>query len=194
MNEKTKKLTRSKNVTTKKNTQVMVTSAILLALGLVLHMIIPSAGIKPDFLLACMFIAITLTDNKKQVFAITIVSGILTAMTTNFPAGQLPSMIDKFLSGFLFLMIYRSINNRKSINTIHIGIISAISTLFSGVIFLTSVFILGKIMGLVDVMTIFERGFYPMITLIVLPTSIANGFFAGLLNKIINLKKYWLYS
>lgn len=189
MKENARRIEERKNVSTKKNTKVMVTSSVLMALGLVLHIIMPSAGIKPDFLLACMFIAITISENKRQVLAVTIASGILTAMTTNFPAGQLPSMIDKFISGFMFLALFNFIRSHNKESIIYVGIISAISTFVSGICFLTSVYFLGKIMGIADVISIFSNGVYAMVSLIVLPTSIANGFFAGLLYNVSRIRK-----
>lgn len=77
--------------TSKSSTKVLVTSAILMALGTVLHTIIPSVGIKPDFMLACMFVSLILTNTNKEMAVIGIVAGIITAMTTGFPAGQIPN-------------------------------------------------------------------------------------------------------
>lgn len=179
----------SERFSKKENTRIMVISAILIALGGVLHTIVPGAGIKPDFLLACMFVAITIAKNAKQVFVITFVSGILAALTTGFPAGQIPSIIDKITSGFIFLMLFKLIGKKRE-NMFFKSSLYFISTLFSGVFFLTCCLTLGKLLGLADTMAVFKNGFIPLVTLIVLPTAVANFFFGGLLSKVLDMKKY----
>ena len=80
-------------------TKNIITTALLLAIGMVLHFITPPVygGIKPDFLLSCMFIAILIQDDFSNALAAGLTAGIMSAMTTSFPGGQLPNLIEKSL-------------------------------------------------------------------------------------------------
>lgn len=58
------------------------------------------------FLLAMMFIALIIAKDYKTTLVIGILSGILTAATTTFPAGQIPNLVDKIITtNILFLLV-----------------------------------------------------------------------------------------
>lgn len=131
------------------NTNKMVLNALLLAIGAILHQITPALGfpMQPDMALAMLFIIIILNkDDYKSCFVASIITGIFTAMTTKFPGGQLPNIIDKLVTFqityiLLTLLIkIKSINTLKSIkqNSLLMCIILPIGTLISGATFLTS--------------------------------------------------------
>ncbi|WP_040211436.1 tryptophan transporter [Clostridium polynesiense] len=124
-------------------TKNLILNALLLSIGLMLHQFAPPIfGMKPDFLLSMMFITIFISKDYKMTVIIGAVSGILTALTTTFPGGQIPNFIDKIItSNLVYLMILffernSRINNIK--NSIKIGLLSASGTLVSGTVFLFS--------------------------------------------------------
>lgn len=120
------------------NTKQLTLSAILLAIGALLHTIVPGfiLGMKPDFLLSMMFISMLIFPNKNNYIATSVSCGLISALTTQFPGGQLPNIVDKLITGLIvgfliFLLSKSSINNViKSI------IVGTIGTLISGTTFL----------------------------------------------------------
>lgn len=157
-------------------TKDLTMAAILLALGTVLHYVIPGfvSGIKPDFLLATMFVAIALSNNLKSTVAISLAAGVLAALTTNFPGGQIPSIFDKLASGLSFYLTYNLIRRDNcSVNIFGAGILFFINTMMSGFIFLGSAQIIAGL----------PAGFFTLVTAIVIPTAIANIFFGTVVYK-----------
>ena len=79
------------------NTKKMIIDAILIAIGVVLHVLAPSIGLpmQPDFALAMLFIIMLLNKDYKTTLFTGIILGIFTALTTKSPGGQLPNIIDK---------------------------------------------------------------------------------------------------
>ena len=168
------------------NTNKMVLNALLLAIGAILHQITPALGfpMQPDMALAMLFIIIILNkDDYKSCFVASIITGIFTAMTTKFPGGQLPNIIDKLVTFqityiLLTLLIkINSINTLKSIkqNSLLMCIILPIGTLISGTTFLTSA------MFIVGLPTTFSALFLT----IVVPTTFLNTACGMFLFKII---------
>jgi cell shape-determining protein MreD len=94
-----------------KTNKIIITS-LLLAIGLILHQITPGIflGVKPDFLLVFMILAIILTKDFKITIITGIVAGILCALTTTFPLGQLPNIIDKIITSIIIFVIYKNLN------------------------------------------------------------------------------------
>lgn len=114
-----------------------VLSSVLLAVGLLLHQISPNFifGMKPDFLLLMMFVSLTFVEDYKFVFVIGVISGILTALTTTFPGGQIPNFIDKIVTS-QFVYIFMKIFNIKLDRSKGVIITTFLGTLVSGTIFL----------------------------------------------------------
>lgn len=167
------------------NTKKIVINALLLGIGAILHQITPALGIpmQPDFALAMLFIVMIINfgDYKTSLIA-GIVTGIFTALTTKFPLGQVPNIIDKIVTVNLIyiLMIFMKqfvkrgfeINNMKlSI----IAIIFSLGTLISGTTFLVSAQIL---VGL-------PMNFGILFTTVVLPAVIINSIAGIFLYKIV---------
>lgn len=121
------------------NTKKMVTAALFLAMGYILHLIIPGlplGSMKPDPFLAMMFLAIFFVDDFKGTIAIGAAAGLLTAMTTTFPMGQIPNIIDKMVTAPAVYLLYSMLKNANpSLRTI---VIASIGTLISGTVFLGS--------------------------------------------------------
>ena len=168
------------NTTTKLNTRKMVLNSILLAIGLILHQITPALGLpmQPDFALLTMFIVVLINKNDyKNCLLAGIVTGVFTALTTKFPGGQLPNVIDKIVSvNFAYLLVYlmysipflRKMDMKKAGKIVSIFLFP-LGTLVSGSIFLLSA---QYIVGL-------PTGFSLLFISVVIPAVILN-FIAGL--------------
>ncbi|MFU2417826.1 tryptophan transporter [Peptacetobacter sp. AB800] len=168
------------NTTTKVNTRKMVLNSILLAIGLILHQITPALGLpmQPDFALLTMFIVVLINRNDyKSCLLAGIVTGVFTALTTKFPGGQLPNVIDKIISvNFAYLLVYimysipflRKMDMKKAGKIVSIFLFP-LGTLVSGSIFLLAA---QYIVGL-------PAGFSVLFISVVIPAVVIN-FVAGL--------------
>jgi hypothetical protein len=147
------------------NLKKMIISSLLLSIGLILHQIAPPIlfGMKPDILLSMMFIAIVITKDYKMTILIGLVAGILTAATTTFPGGQIPNMIDKFITCNFIYLILKLFNNKIN-DQVQMIIISIFSTLISGTVFLGVAYVLVGLPG----------PFFALILAVVLPATIIN--------------------
>jgi hypothetical protein len=130
------------------NTKTLVALSLMVGIGAVLHTVVPGVilGMKPDLGLTMMFLAIMLFPEKKNVLLVGIVSGLISALTTGFPGGQIPNIIDKPITAFLFfflLLVVRKINKPL----VKAGVLTAIGTIISGVIFLSSALVLVGLPG-----------------------------------------------
>ncbi|MEW6662524.1 MAG: tryptophan transporter [Bacillota bacterium] len=114
--------------------------ALLLAAGTVLRMMIPAygAGMKPDFALALLFIIIIMKPQLRTALLAGVVAGILAAMTTSFPAGQIPNIIDKTLTSMVVLGIVRLLMLVRVHRSLLCLVTGALGTAFSGAVFLTA--------------------------------------------------------
>ncbi len=119
-------------------TRDMIITALLLAVGLVLHTITPPVfgGIKPDFLLSCMFLAIVINKGSANALSAGVVAGLMSAMTTGFPGGQIPNVLDKITTSIIVYAMVRYVfkNNMTNLKLIFLSIVG---TLISGTLFLT---------------------------------------------------------
>jgi len=126
------------------NTKKMVTNAILIAIGAILHQLTPLLGVpmQPDLSLAILFIIIVYNKDYKTTLVCGIIVGVFAALTTKTPGGQLPNIIDKFLTSnimFLVLVPFRE----KISKLIQISILLPFGTALSGTLFLTALMTLG---------------------------------------------------
>lgn len=159
------------------NTRKLTISSLLLAIGLALHYIIPGilGSMKPDTLLSMMFIAILICDDYKSTLAIGLAAGILTAVTTTFPGGQLPNVIDKLITAHVVFLLMKLL--KKVQPTIKMGTIAIIGTLTSGTVFLTSALL---IVGL-------PAPFTALFLAVVLPAVVANTVLAFIVYGVVNV-------
>lgn len=153
-------------------------TTLLLAIGLVVHHITPGilGGMKFDFLLIFMTVALILNPKFKNTILTGFLAGMLSAMTTSFPGGQIPNIIDKMVASLAIYLLIKILLKFKNKN-IAIGIVGGLGTLVSGMVFLTSASIL---VGL-------PVAFTAMITGIVLPTALVNTLGTIFIFKIVNL-------
>lgn len=155
-------------------TNKLIISSLLLTIGLILHQITPGIflGIKPDFLLVFMILSIILTNNFKIAFITGIVAGVLCALSTTFPGGQIPNIIDKIITSIIVYGIYINFNSNSPLK---LTVIYFLGTIISGSIFLGSALIL---FGL-------PAPFLILFVTIVLPTTVINSFLGFFLHKLI---------
>ncbi|NLY46991.1 MAG: tryptophan transporter [Tissierella sp.] len=114
-------------------------TTLLLTIGLILHHITPGilGGMKFDFLLIFIFASLLLNTKFDNIILTALLGGLLSAITTTFPGGQIPNMIDKMvtcLSMYLVINFFKKYN----LNIITLGIIGALGTFISGMTFLVS--------------------------------------------------------
>lgn len=167
------------------NTKKLIINALLLGIGAILHQITPALGIpmQPDFALVMLFIVMIINfgDYKTSLIA-GIVTGIFTALTTKFPLGQVPNIIDKIVTVNLIymLMIFMKqfIKRGFEINNVKISmivVIFSLGTLISGTTFLVSAQIL---VGL-------PISFEILFSTVVLPAVLLNSIAGVFLYKIV---------
>jgi hypothetical protein len=160
------------------NLKKTISAALLLAIGMILHQITPPfiLGMKPDFSLAMMFIAIVLSDDFKMTLIIGIVAGIFAAATTTFPGGQIPNIIDKLITSQLVFFLFRTMKDKFNKQIVMV-IISIVGTLISGTIFLaTALFLFGL-----------PAPFKVLLLTVIIPATVINTFAASILYKAVSL-------
>lgn len=165
-------------------TKGLVFSAVLLGIGFVLHSISPPIffSVKPDFLLACLFVAIFLFPTPKNALVSGVVAGIISALTTNFPGGQIPSLIDKIFTAlliFIFVSIFLKLKLSFKGSNILLYTFSFLATSFSGFIFLGSSLLIFPL----------PAPFSLLFITVIIPTSILNGFLTIFMYNLLNSLK-----
>lgn len=151
-----------------------IITALLIAIGFILRQIIPGAigGMKFDLMLSLIFVCLLINHDFKNVVLTALLGGIITAMTTTFPGGQIPNIIDKFITCMIMYVIIKLFGNLKN-NIISIGVMGFVGTIISGSIFLVSAL---YIVGL-------PAPFMILFMSIVLPTAGTNAFMTILIYK-----------
>lgn len=130
------------------NTKNLVALALLVGMGAVLHAVVPGIvfGMKPDMMLTMMFLGIILFPDRKSVLLLALVTGIISGLTTTFPGGLFPNIIDKAVTAFVFFGLYLALNKFRS-NIVSVGVLTAVGTLISGVVFLGSAYLIVGLPG-----------------------------------------------
>lgn len=130
------------------NTKNLVALSLLVGMGTVLHAVVPGIffGMKPDMMLTMMFLGIILFPDRKSVVLLGIVTGLISGLTTTFPGGLFPNIIDKPVTAAIFFGLFLVLNKfRKSIVTV--AILTAIGTMISGIVFLSSAYFIVGLPG-----------------------------------------------
>ncbi|RAS72450.1 tryptophan transporter [Priestia endophytica] len=150
------------------NTKVLVSLALLVGMGAVLHAVIPPIflGMKPDMMLTMMFLGIMLFPQARSVLVLAIATGAIAALTTSFPNGQVANMIDKPLTAFLFLGLFLAVRRYKQ-SVVSAAVLTAIGTIVSGMIFLAAALALGSFSA---------TQFFGLVAAVVLPATAVNMF------------------
>lgn len=139
----------------------LVLAALLMGMGLVLHAVFPGilGGMKPDFALIMLFIVMLIIPDRRISIIAGLATGILTALTTSFPMGQVPNIIDKAVTTAAVLGMCAVIPKRFLV-----PVVGILGTLVSGTAFLTSALLL---VGL-------PAPFVALFITVVLPATIIN--------------------
>lgn len=120
------------------NTKNLVLMALLVGVGAALYVVTPGMvnGMKPDFMLTMMFIGILLFPTIKETFLLSLATGVLSGLFTTFPAGLVPNIVDKAVTGFIFLAAV--IVLKKVVSTIAVSaVLVGLGTILSGSVFLS---------------------------------------------------------
>jgi hypothetical protein len=146
-------------------TKNLVALALLVGMGAVLHAVMPGIvfGMKPDMMLAMMFLGIVLFPDSKSVLLLSLVTGVISGITTTFPGGLIPNIIDKPITAFVFFGLFLALKKYRS-NIVSIGILTALGTLVSGIAFLGSAYLIVGLPG----------PFAALFAGVVLPATAAN--------------------
>jgi hypothetical protein len=159
------------------NTKKMITNAILIAVGAILHQLTPLLGVpmQPDLSLAILFIIIVYNKDYKTTLVCGIIVGVFAALTTKTPGGQLPNIVDKFLTSNIMYLVLIPLRDKIS-KIKQISLLLPVGTLISGTLFLTVLMILGGIP---------LDKFGLLFTTVVVPTAILNVIIGVALFKVI---------
>lgn len=158
-------------------TKDLVLLALFMGIGAVLHMIAPPIlfGMKPDIMLPMMFLGIMLFPKANYVLVLSIATGVISALTTTAPGGQISNMVEKPITAFIFFALLLLIP--KHFNTkITTPILITIGTIISGTTFLIMALYVVGLMG---------GSFIPMFAAVVLPAVLFNVVFTIILYPII---------
>ena len=148
-------------------TKELTFSAIVLAIGTALHLIFPGmiAGITPDFILPSLFIAMAINPSFKKSIALGLTAGLLSAMVTTAPGGQIPNVVDKLVTSIVAYGIIKYAFN-SNVNNFKMTALIALGTVISGLVFLTTTKVL---FGL-------GAPILSIVAVAVIPAAIMNGF------------------
>src|SRR5699024_4033051 len=94
-------------------------------------------GVKFDFLLIFMTVSLIMNPKFKNTILTGFLAGVLSGMTTSFPGGQIPNLIDKMVAGLVIYLLI-DIFLKIKLNNIVIGFIGGFGTFISGTVFLIS--------------------------------------------------------
>ena len=122
------------------NTKRMITNAILIAVGAILHQLTPLLGVpmQPDLSLAILFIIIVYNKDYKTTLICGIIVGVFAALTTKTPGGQLPNIVDKFLTSNIMYLVLIPLREKLS-KLKQISLLLPVGTLLSGTTFHNSI-------------------------------------------------------
>lgn len=149
------------------NLRKNILTALLIAMGYVLHQVIPGTigSMKFDIMLSFVFVALLINRDFKNMILTALLSGVITALTTTFPGGQIPNIIDKLITCFVVYLLIKFFDRFK-FKQGTVGFVSFVGTIISGSVFLYSALLL---VGLPAPFPVLFAG-------IVLPTAFANIF------------------
>ena len=129
----------------KTNTKQLVTNSLLLAVGFLLHYVTPAIGLpmQIDFSLITLVLIINLNRNNfSTCLASGVATGIFAGLTTKFPLGFIPNIIDKLVTTIFVYLLIKLLDKTALHSKIKAIVVNAVGTLVSGVVFLVSALLL----------------------------------------------------
>lgn len=148
-------------------TKNLVVMAFLIAIGATCYVIVPGfiGGMKPDFMITMMFVAMFFFRDAKSTFLLALTTGLLSGLFSTFPGGFVPNVIDKFVTAFIIFAVIRLVGDYAK-NRIVATTIAGIGTMISGSIFLAlAMFVLGANVG---------ATYFALFIAVVLPTALLS--------------------
>ena len=125
----------------KTKTKQLVTNALLLAVGFLLHYITPAIGLpmQIDFSLITLILIITLNKSSfNTCIASGVATGIFSGITSKFPLGFIPNTIDKITTAIVVYLLIKLLDKTALHSKIKAIVVNAVGTLVSGTVFLVS--------------------------------------------------------
>lgn len=150
--------------------------SILLALGLVLNLSVQFfaiSGMKVDFVVVMLCISLLNAESLQEALIAGIAYGILTALTTTFPFGQVANLIDKLIVSVVLFYAknFFKISLKDKTKLLTYGIVG---TILSGSIFLFIALLIGNSLNM----------FSLLFATVVIPSAIGNSIVIILLSKV----------
>ena len=161
----------------KTTTKQLVTNSLLLAVGFLLHYVTPAIGLpmQIDFSLITMILVINLNKNSfSTCIASGVATGIFSGLSTKFPFGLVPNIIDKIMTTIFVYLLIKLLDKTALNSKIKAVIINAVGTLVSGIVFLVSALLL---VGL-------PAPFFVLFTTVVVPATVVNTIAGFIINNI----------
>ena len=161
----------------KTNTKQLVTNSLLLAVGFLLHYVTPAIGLpmQIDFSLITLILVINLNKNSfSTCIASGLATGIFSGLTTKFPLGFIPNILDKITTAIVVYLLIRLLDKTALSSKIKSVITNAVGTLVSGTVFLVSALLL---VGL-------PASFSVLFATVVLPAIVVNTIAGFIINTI----------
>lgn len=156
-------------------TKKLVINSLLLSIGFLLHYFMPALGLpmEIDFSLVTLVLIVSL---NKDCFGTCLASGgatgILCGITSKFPMGLIPNIIDKLVTTVIVFALIRLLDKTKLSAKMKTIVTNAVGTLVSGTVFLVSALLLVEL----------PAPFTLLFATVVIPATIANtivGFIVG---------------
>ena len=161
----------------KTTTKQLVTNSLLLAVGFLLHYVTPAIGLpmQIDFSLITLILVINLNKNSfSTCIAGGIATGIFSGLTTKFPMGLIPNIIDKITTAIAVYLLVKLLDKTALHSKVKAVITNAVGTVISGTVFLVSALLL----------TGLPAPFSLLFVTVVIPATIVNTIAGFLFNTI----------
>ena len=161
----------------KTTTKQLVANALLLAVGFLLHYVTPAIGLpmQIDFSLITLILIITLNKNSfSTCLASGVATGIFAGLTSKFPMGLVPNLIDKIVTTIFVYLLLKLLDKTTLSIKIKTIVVNAVGTLVSGTVFLCSALL---ITGL-------PAPFFVLFTTVVVPAIVVNTVIGSIVNSI----------
>ena len=145
----------------------LTTNSLLLAVGFLLHYFTPAIGLpmQIDFSLITLILIINLNRNSfSTCLASGVATGIFAGITSKFPFGLVPNLIDKIVTTVAVYLLLKLLDKTALHSKIKAIVVNAVATLVSGVVFLVSALL---ITGL-------PAPFFVLFVTIVVPAIVVN--------------------
>ena len=158
-------------------TKQLTINALLLAVGFILHYVTPTLGLpmQIDISLITLILIINLNRNSfSTCLASGVATGIFAGITSKFPFGLVPNIVDKIMTTIFVYLLIRLLDKTTLHSKVKAVIINAVGTLVSGTVFLVSALIL---VGL-------PAPFFVLFITVVIPAIIINTVIGFLINTI----------